>query len=187
MALSPTCKNTDTPDGIIIRYVVDPNNANVSTANIPTDCLGQKINDSPAIVENRFYIASSAGSTIPELYCAGNGGTSSSAAALVSPPQPIAENVTDLRISYGYDSDGDQSADGFFSAKTISAMAMPNWSRVVSAQICLVLRSANDGITTENQQYQDCHGVLRNAADRRLYATFSSVITIRSRASGISL
>ena len=185
--VSPTCKNSGAGDGIIIRYVVAANNAKVSSASSPTDCLGQKIIGSPAIVDNRFYVATNAGSSTPELYCAGNGGTPSGAVTFVAPPQPIAENVTDMRITYGYDSDDDQSADRFLRADAITALPLPNWSRVVSAQICLVLRSANDGLTTKNQQYFDCKGDLRIATDRRLYSIFSSVVTIRSRASGESL
>lgn len=182
-----TCNNTDRADGIIIRYVVDINNANLNAANLPTDCLGQKVIVHPSVVENRFFVATNPTSSMPELYCVGNGGSATNVTSFTSSPQPLVENVSDMRISYGFDSDGDQSADGFYTAASISAMPQPNWSRVVSAQICLVMRSANDGLTTSKQQYHNCRGALITAEDRRLYSTFSSVIAVRSRTSGRSL
>ena len=181
------CKNTDGADGIIIRYVVDTNNANLNGANLPTDCLGQKVIVNPSVVENRFFVATNTASLLPELYCIGNGGSATNVTSFTSSPQPIVENVSDMRISYGFDSDGDQSADGFYSAESITALPQPNWSRVVSAQICLVMRSANNGLTTTKQQYRNCSGTIITASDRRLYSTFSSVIAVRSRTSGNSL
>jgi type IV pilus assembly protein PilW len=186
-AVAHTCNNTDSADGIIIRYVVDTNNANLNAANIPTDCLGQKVIVNPSVVENRFFVATNTSTLRPELYCIGNGGSATHITNFTSSPQPIVENVSDMRISYGFDSDGDQSADGFYSAESISALPQPNWSRVISAQICLVMRSANNGLTTSEQQYRNCNGALITAVDRRLYSTFSSVIAVRSRASGNSL
>ncbi len=182
-----TCNNTDRADGIIIRYVVDANNANLNAANLPTDCLGQKVIVNPSVVENRFFVATNTTSLRPELYCVGNGGSAANATTFTSSPQPLVENVSDMRILYGFDSDGDQSADGFYTAASISALPQPNWSRVVSAQICLVMRSANNGLTTSKQQYHNCSGTLITAEDRRLYSTFSSVIAVRSRTSGNSL
>ncbi len=182
-----TCNNTDSADGIIIRYVVDTNNAHLNAANLPTDCLGQKVIVNPSVVENRFFVATNTTTLLPELYCVGNGGSVAGVATFTSSPQPIVENVTDMRILYGVDTDDDQSADGYYTAASISALPAPNWSRVVSAQICLVMRSVNNGLTTSKQQYRNCSGALITATDRRLYSTFTSVIAVRSRASGSSL
>lgn len=181
------CNNGDRADAIIIRYVVDSNNANVNAANLPTDCLGQKVVVTPSVVENRFFIATNPSTQRSELYCVGNGGTVSNVTSFTSSPQPIVENVSDMRISYGLDFDGDQSVDAFYSAEAISALPEPNWSRVVSAQICLVMMSANNGLTTHRQQYRNCNGAITNASDLRLYSTFSTVVALRSRASGSTL
>ena len=186
-SVTHVCNNRDSSDAIIIRYVVDRDNANLNAANLPTDCLGQKVVVTPSVVENRFFIATNASTHRSELYCVGNGGTAANVANFTSSPQPIVENISDMRISYGLDSDGDQSVDAFYSAESVSALPEPNWSRVVSAQICLVMMSANNELTTQRQQYRNCSGNLIYASDLRLYSTFSTVITLRSRASGSSL
>jgi type IV pilus assembly protein PilW len=186
-AVVHNCKNTDAADGIIVRYVVDANNANLNSANLPSDCLGQKVIGNPMVVENRFFVAVNATSMRSELYCAGSGGTVVGDARFAASPQPIVENVSDMRILFGYDSDGDQSVDGFYTAESISALPEPSWSRVISAEICLVMQSANNGLATTNQQYRNCSGTLVLASDKRIYSTFSSVVAVRSRTSGSSL
>jgi type IV pilus assembly protein PilW len=185
------CNNSVGADAVIVRYVVDNLNANNTAANLPADCLGQGVIISPSVVENRFFIAINPSTSLPELYCIGNGGSASTAINFAATRQPIAENVTDMKITYGYDSNGDQSVDGFFPASAISALAMPvigtQWSNVVSVKVCLIVRSANDGIATTPQQYRNCSDGLVTATDRRLYAAFSTVIALRSRAMGSTL
>ena len=62
-----TCNSRDGADAITIRYVVDSNNANVNAANLPTDCLGQKVIVKPSVVENRFFIATNPSTLRSEL------------------------------------------------------------------------------------------------------------------------
>ncbi|MDE2430232.1 MAG: PilW family protein [Burkholderiales bacterium] len=189
------CKNTAGADGIVIRYYVDSFNANQTAANVPADCLGQGVITTPAIVESRFFIALNPSTGFSELYCVGNGGTAVGAPTFANPPQPIAENVIDMRITYGYDSDGDQSVDGFYTAQKIGDNTLPvvndghhtRWGQVASANVCLVVRSANDNLTSDFQRYRDCMGNLVTATDRRLYSTFSTVVALRSRVSGGAL
>jgi type IV pilus assembly protein PilW len=185
------CNNSAGADAVIVRYVVDTLNANNTAANLPADCLGQGVIISPSVVENRFFIATNPSTSLPELYCIGNGGSASTASNFSATRQPIAENVTDMKITYGYDSNGDQSVDGFFPASAISTLSMPTlgtqWSNVVSVKVCLIVRSANDGIATTPQQYRNCSDAVVTATDRRLYSVFSTVITLRSRATGSTL
>lgn len=200
-----SCNNTAAADGVLVRYVAELENSNVTAASVPTDCLGQAIIRVPAVVENRFYVASNATTGLTELYCQGSGSTASNATTFVSPAQPVAENIMDMRISYGFsNADDGQSSDAFFSASQIDdptlpdpavqypdsypvAISTPNamqdrkWMKVMSAKICLVVRSANDGIATIPQQYRDCTGTIITAPDRRLYQTFSTVIALRNR------
>ena len=186
-----TCAVGTASSSIAIRQVIDQYDANLTAGALPTDCLGNGVGITPAIVENRFFVATNAVTAIPELYCVGSGGTAVGAANFANGAQPIAENVVSMNITYGYSSSSSQSVDGYYTAAQIIALAAPatgtNWGRIVSAQICLVVRSANNGLTTSAQQYRDCTGAVVTATDRRLYSTFSTFVTIRNRASGSTL
>ncbi len=181
-AIPAACTTDTTRDSMIVRYKVDTDNANATATNLPTDCLGQAVVLNPTVVENRYYIASNPATSASELYCAGNGGTSSIATTFASSPQPIAENVVAMQLTYGFDSDGDQSTDNF-----LPASAVTNWDSVVSVRICLVMRTAGDGLASTGQQYRDCNNNLVTPIDRRIYGAYSTVVTIRSRASGSTL
>lgn len=180
------------PDAFINRYVVDVNNANVSTG-VPTDCLGSAVILNPAVVENRFYLAISPSSGRKELYCQGNGQTAAGDVNFKNSPQPIAENVEDMKITYGFGYDyalnvDTQVVDRFLTAQEVDAMPLPGnstqWSKVISAEVCLIMRSANNGVATKAMTYQNCAGNNVTATDRRLYQRFVTVVTLRSRAAG---
>lgn len=191
---SISCTGTATqPDSFLVRYVVDASTTNVTSGGIPTDCLGAAITPvaipsdfakktagapSEYIVENRFYIQTNNG--VPELYCRGNGGVAPNAA--LNAGQPIAENVENLKITYGVSRNNTQTIDRYLNASQLSGT---DWQRVVSVRICMVVRSANDNLTTAPQSYIDCDGTtVRTPTDRRLRSVFSTVVAIRSRAAG---
>ncbi|MBI3729875.1 MAG: PilW family protein [Burkholderiales bacterium] len=205
------CNNTSTtPDAFLIKYVASGDNTNSVSASgvaVPTDCLGQTIASSASgtyIVENRFYVASNPSTSRRELYCAGNGGVGFGVTPL-NAGQPFMENVVDMKITYGYDQQGTKSANSFFSAASLESPTVPEpmsngalvdqtinpwetkWGRVVSAKICLVMRSANDNLTPAPTKYTDCSGTVVTATDKRLYTTFSTVVALRARASGRTL
>lgn len=202
------CTGGATPDAFRIRYVVDGDNANqvaASGVNTPTDCLGQPVASSGTtyMVENRFYIAVNPATGKNELYCAGNGGIAFGTPVL-QPGKPLLENVVDMRLTYGYDQQGTQSANSFYVAASLTDGSAPAptggtppadasqppptpWSRVVSAKICLVMRSANDGLTPTPMKYTNCSGTVVTAADKRLYSTFSTVVSLRGRTNGATL
>jgi type IV pilus assembly protein PilW len=186
--------NAANPDSLIIRYVVDGANANVSGLN-PTDCLGSTVIATNGIVENRFYIATNPSTGRRELYCQGNGQTALTAVNFTTPAQPIAENVRDMKLTYGYGFDyageqDTQTVDRFITASQVDAMVAPpstkgsRWSKVISVEVCLIVSSANDGIASKQQVYKDCSGNSVTATDKRLYQQFSSVVALRSRAAG---
>jgi type IV pilus assembly protein PilW len=140
------------------------------------------------VVENRFYITNTNG--VPELYCIGNGGTAIGA-NLKNPGQPIAENVEQMRVTYGVASGTKnattgiaypQAVDRYLSAANVGT----NWAKVVSVRICLVVRSANDNVALAPQTYTDCSNTSVLATDRRLRSVFSTTIAIRSRTVGAS-
>lgn len=193
VALTVSCAGNTQPDSVVIRYFVDTFNSNAS-GGAPTDCLGQAVGANSGgytLVENRFFVRTNPTTLKSELYCVGNGGNP---VANLNSPQPISENIIDMKVRYSIGLDGLQSA----TTSPIDATAVlatvivppPNvtfvdpWSRVVSVNVCLVAQSANDGVATSPQQYRNCAGQLITPTDKRLYATFSTVITLRSRASG---
>lgn len=204
----PCNASTTGPDGLVVRYVVDLDNSNQASASLvaPTDCLGQPValtvktppQQSDYTVENRYYIAVNPTTSRSELYCVGNGGIPLNTAPLLA-GKPIMENVIDMKIIYGYDQQDKQSANSFFNASdlmlptvpapaggTISLSGAPpnKWSRIVSAKICLVMRSASDALTTAPMTYTNCSGTVVTAPDKRLYSTFSTVVSIRGRING---
>jgi type IV pilus assembly protein PilW len=178
-----SCTGGTTPDALSIRYVVDLFNANVTSTGIPapTDCLGQRITAVSSIVENRFFIRNNATTGRSELYCIGNGNTPDGA-DFTGAAQPIAENIIDLRITYGTSSSAGQSVDGpFVDANNNGGGVGIAWGNVLAVNVCLVGQSASDGVAARPQQYRDCAGQLITAPDRRLYSTFSTVVTLRSK------
>lgn len=182
------CTGGTTPDSIAIRYVVDLFNTNVTNSGVPapTDCLGQRITAVSSIVENRFFIRNNPTTGRSELYCIGNGNTPDFA-DFTGTAQPIAENVIDMRITYG--TAGIDPVTGDISTTVNRAFADANtvttfprqWLSVLSVNVCLVVQSANNNVTTRPIQYRDCNGQLITAPDRRLYQAFSSVVALRSK------
>jgi len=197
------------PDSIALRYIVDSDNSNAAAASAAavTDCLGQIVPEtivdgaSKYTVENRYYIAVNPATTRSEMYCAGNGGVPIGTPFLAG--KPIVENVVDMKIVYGYDPMNQQSVNGFFNAAELMEPTVPmpvlppgwmqgdpvppKWSRIASAKVCLVMRSANDGLTPKPMSYTNCSGTVVTAPDKRLYSTFTTVVSVRGRTSGRSL
>lgn len=172
------CTADTTSDSFLVRYVVDADNTNVSAGGGITDCLGANIipdaTTGAFIVENRFFVSPKANGT-PELHCKGNGAVAS---------QPIAENVESMSITYGLSAGvGTQAVTRFATAAELE-VTPANWDQVISARICLLVRSANDNITSAPQSYPDCTNKVVTATDRRLRSVFSTTVTIRARATG---
>lgn len=188
------CDESKPGDVLVVRYMVDPDNANRSVGQLPVDCLGQAIDMDPAtgqaMLENRFYVARNSRSGNSELYCAGNGGLVRDSARLAASPQPLTEHVLELRVWYGYDADQDGLVDAYYSAAQLHRLddsdsgAGSPWRQVSALRLCLLLQSADDQLLPQPQQFTDCQGQPRTAADRRLYGVFSTVVKLRSRAGG---
>lgn len=89
----------------------------------------------------------------------------------------LVENVQDMQIRYGIDSNDDGAADSYITASGLTAAT---WEQVVSAQINLLLVSPEDGLTPSSQTYT-LDGVTTTAADRRLYQVITTTIGIRNR------
>lgn len=206
-----TCAAGTTSDAFLVRYVVDQRTVTANGA-LATDCLGANVVLSPAIppfgknkgsaafylIENRFYTQINAVTGVPELYCRGNGGTPPGT-NFTAAGQPIAENVEQMKITYGLSDKPvvqaktpvEQFVTVYATASTMlpavivaGEMVPGDWERVISARICLVVRSANDNVVTTPQTYRDCNDNSVVATDHRLRGVFSSTVTIRNRSVG---
>lgn len=89
----------------------------------------------------------------------------------------LVDGVEDMQIWYGEDTTGDGTADRYLTA----ASGVLDFERVVSVRVHLLLRSYADNIVDSPQTYTyDGNSV--TAGDRRLRQTYTTTVTIRSRA-----
>lgn len=102
----------------------------------------------------------------------------------------VVDNVQNMRVLYGVDSNGDGSADDYIRAAAFDGNpGSPTWNQVVSARVSLLLRSASDKAASQPQAYSfdtDGDGDLDSVTptDRHLYRVYTATTAIRSRASG---
>jgi type IV pilus assembly protein PilW len=102
----------------------------------------------------------------------------------------LVSNLEDLQVIYGIDTNipMDQAADRY--------VATPgNWAQVVTARVCVLIQSANNGLTTAPQRYLNCAGALgvdttatgfttAAAGDLRLHRSFVATYNLRNRVNG---
>jgi hypothetical protein len=181
------------PNEFSVAYEADLFNT-VNLANLPTDCLGRPValQVSPfggnfAVAENRFYIADNNGD--PALFCAGNGAPGGFATPMV-----LAENVEDMRVTYGLAGvEIGEHNEQVFAGRTNSyatanqldvnfAVEPVNrrWNRVASVRLCLQLRT-NDNVTDQPTPFVDCQGNLVTPGDRRLRVSVVTTIVLKNR------
>lgn len=123
------------------------------------DCVGGAVATNPVV--NEYYV--NAGN---QLMCAGNGAGGAA--------QVFAEGVEDLQLIYGVDNNGDRAVDQYTATPA-------NWGQVITAQVCLLLRSPNTGAAAQAQQYQDCAGNNQVAGDTRLRRVLRVTHQLRNR------
>jgi type IV pilus assembly protein PilW len=88
-------------------------------------------------------------------------------------PEELVENVQDMQIRYGLDTNGDGTADSYSTTPA-------NWTQVVSVTVSLLMRSPDNNISTATQSLTFDNGTF-SAPDRRLYQVFSSTVGVRNR------
>jgi type IV pilus assembly protein PilW len=117
------------------------------------------------------------------------------AGAAATAAEELVEGVEDMQITYGVDVDAtaDNQADDYQTAAEIGngsgtpavpgADASARWNRVLSVRISLLMRTTENGITTQAQTYTypPDAGAATTAADRRLRRVFTYVISVRNR------
>ncbi|MEO8629103.1 MAG: PilW family protein [Betaproteobacteria bacterium] len=90
-------------------------------------------------------------------------------------PEELAENIEQIRILFGVDTDGDLSANSF-----VPPGPALNMANVVSIRINMLVRTGNDNVATQPQTYF-FNGANVAAADRRIRRAFSTTVNIRNR------
>jgi type IV pilus assembly protein PilW len=176
-----TCNSPSTAasDTLIVLYEADTDNTAPNAKSEPTDCLGNGSVQVPAsatkmaywIAENRFFIDHNG-----SLACQGNGNRA---------PQPIVDNVSQMRIWYGVANapsagERDTVARRYIRADQVGDMNNAAWRDVVSVRLCMVIRS-KDPVLDTSAPYIDCDGNTINTADRRVYRAFTTTVVLNNR------
>lgn len=131
------------------------------------DCTGGFAN-ADTLVTNAFSVNGT------DLRCTGS----------VGGAQPLVSEIEDLQILYGVDNAGaDQSADIYTAAPTAA-----QWPNVVTAKVCVMVRSEEQGLATSGQRPLDCARALGTATgqapqvnDTRLHRAFVATFNLRNR------
>ncbi len=127
------------------------------------DCLGVPLVATAPVttVTNRFYIAADANG-VSNLYCDAPAAT------------PLVENVANMQIIYGVDTNNTGAANFY-----VGAASVADWSQVISVQVSLLLTSAENNVATSAQTYR-YNGANVTAADNRLYKVFDTTVALRN-------
>ncbi len=177
-----TCRTTSTGTStststakasLELTYVATAATASLSEKGYLVNCVGGTVTAGDAISSRWFVDKSPAKRN--ELYCAAPG----------SDKQPLVENVESLHLRYGV-ADGWQAADPQTRRPQRyllgSQLGATDWARVVAVRICVLMRSAQPVLTTEDpQDYIDCEGASQTSPDRHLYRSFATTVGIRNR------
>jgi type IV pilus assembly protein PilW len=157
-------------DAVAVRFEADKDNA-IMSGTQPLDCLGNTFGAEPGgfyLSYSRFYVSDG------QLFCRGPG--NAAAAALV-------ENIEDMKVWYGFAANGagDPNSVAYYARGSDDVeISKDNFNRVISARICLVVRSEGD-VMDSVTSYVDCEGNTVTPTDRRMYRAFTSTIVLQNR------
>jgi len=90
--------------------------------------------------------------------------------------QELVENIEDMQVLFGQDTNNDGVIDAYNTATTVGG----NWSQVMAARINLLISSPENNVTPSAQTYIFDKASV-TAGDRRMYQTFTVTIGIRNR------
>ena len=179
-AVPLTCGTATTPAFEVV-YEADAGNTVLNGAGRPSDCLGNRIGalaaPAPYVASNRYFLSTSTGSGRPELSCASAG------AALT--PQPLVENIEDMRVLYGVAAaPGSTQVLRYVTATQVRAIGPNEWFNVVSMRLCLLVRSADPVLSGEDNSlrtYRDCDELAQTTTDRYLRRAYFTTAAIRDK------
>lgn len=90
--------------------------------------------------------------------------------------EELVDNVEQLKIIYGEDTNGDIAPD-----KYVSADQVTNMNNVIAVKLMLLTRTTDDKLSNNGQNYT-FNGALTTPPDKRIRRAFNLVITLRNRA-----
>ncbi|HEC19712.1 MAG TPA: prepilin-type N-terminal cleavage/methylation domain-containing protein, partial [Gammaproteobacteria bacterium] len=133
------------------------------------DCQGAVIADGSLII-NQYSINNG------ELRCLGSGNPTR--------PLTLVENIDNLQVLYGIDSDIDGSANLYVTATEVDAgiinAGTPDWDRVVSLRLALLVASdTSTNSASKDFTLLDAPTITKD--DGRIYRVFTATIPLRNR------
>ena len=161
----------------LVGYEADAGNTQLAgvAPGVPSDCLGNAVAVGPPFLTSNRYFVSTTASGRPELRCASQGTT-----------QPLVENIESMRIFYGMSVPANPTQVVRY--VTPDQILLAQWPNVISARICLIVRSAEPVLNGEENasnlllaQYLDCDLAPQTSADRFLRRAYFTTATIRNR------
>lgn len=176
-AATVACGTSTTP-ALEVAYEADTGNT-VANAGVPSDCLGNAIAAGPPYVARNRYFISTGTSGRPELYCASNNAANAA--------QPLIENIENMKIWYGVSVPAAPTqVVRYVTATQIAALgagAPAEWAQVISARICVLVRSAEPVLNSGEDPiaYLDCDSVSANSNDRYLRRAYFTTASVRVR------
>lgn len=101
--------------------------------------------------------------------------------------QPLVSEIEDIQLIYGVDSDNNQSADIYTATPTAA-----QWPNVLTARVCVMVRSVEQGLAATTQRPLDCPHALDTelalagtpipqSGDTRLHRAFLATFNLRNR------
>lgn len=158
--------STTATNGVNIAHSTSQNSANFFS----------KAYDSSAQVmayQYRLYYIGTNSNGVPALYREDMAlGTNAQQTELV-------DNVKDMSLSYGVDTDDDGSANEYLTATQVDSAN--EWQQVVSVRLSLLLETPDNYLVAKPQTYA-FDGANSTASDRRIYSVVGDTITLRNRA-----
>lgn len=154
----------DSVSALEVVYEADTLTTVATGAGLPSDCLGfglTAVAPNFYITRNRYHVQANASSGRNELQC--------SSPAATGNTQPLIENVEDMQLWYGVAAAATPNTVVRYvragrdpsTPDTINALGAAEWNNVNSVRICLLMRSAEPVLTSEDTaatpNYLDCN------------------------------
>ena len=99
------------------------------------------------------------------------------------PTEEVAENIEDMNLLFGEDTNADGQADVYSNANSVV-----NWANVVSVRVAVVARSADTSAVQQSQTYYfqpsasaGVYSIAPTPTDRRLRQVFTTTVALRNR------